>query len=67
MDVYGVVLDSIISKGTGSVYFSDQTTPLHLSDSDIEDMSLQGIKLPNAVGATQTIHAFDASIANGHN
>jgi hypothetical protein len=66
LELYGIFLDSFVGKGEGAVNFSERTFPLAFVDSDNEGSCIEGIKLKSSPEAGQTIHVFEASIADGH-
>jgi hypothetical protein len=65
LELYGIFLDSFVGKGEGTVNFSERTSPLTFGDSDNEGSCVQGIKLKSLGEAGQTIHMFEANIADG--
>jgi hypothetical protein len=59
------VVNSFVGKGEGAVNFSEKTFPLAFDVSDNEGSCIEGIKLTSLAEAGQTIHMFEASIADG--
>jgi hypothetical protein len=63
LELYGIFLDSFVGKGKEPVNFSENTSPLTLSDSDNEGPCLEGIKLKSSAEAV--VHMLPTNIADG--